>query len=247
MDLAAKGIAMPRKPRMYLPEVPCHVIQRGNNRAACFFAERDYHYYLECLGEACDRNAVAVHAYVLMTNHVHLLMTPEDAPGISRVMQSIGRRYVQYINKTYQRCGTLWESRHKASLVDAEPYLLSCYRYIELNPVAANMVNHPGDYPWSSYRHNAQGRPDERLTAHPLYQRLGSSHAERQGAYRELFSSALSPTEVHAIRTAARFSMPLGNDRFREQIQQALGRSVGQAKRGRPLSAGKPRATPGEN
>ena len=141
---------MPRKPRMYLPSVPCHVIQRGNNREASFFAHQDYLFYLNCLGEACNRYNVAVHAYVLMTNHVHLLMTPDDREGISRVMQSIGRRYVQYINKEYQRCGTLWESRHKASLVDAEQYLLTCYRYIELNPVVANMVKHPGVYAWSS-------------------------------------------------------------------------------------------------
>jgi putative transposase len=238
---------MPRKPRMYLPGVPCHVSQRGNNRAACFFAEQDYHFYLECLGEACDCNAVAVHAYVLMTNHVHLLMTPGDVPGISRVMQSIGRRYVQYVNKTYQRCGTLWESRHKASLVDAEPYLLSCYRYIELNPVAANMVNHPGDYRWSSYRHNAHGRPSGLIASHPVYERLGRSHAERQSNYRALFSTVLTKKEMHAIQTAARFSMPLGNDRFREQIERALGTSVGQAKRGRPSSAEKQYLDPAEN
>lgn len=111
---------MPRKPRMYLPGMPCHVIQRGNNRDACFYAEQDYQFYLECLLDACRRYHVAVHAYVLMTNHVHLLMTPEDSEGISRVMQSVGRRYVQYINFEYQRSGTLWEGRHKASLVEAE-------------------------------------------------------------------------------------------------------------------------------
>lgn len=137
---------MPRKQRMYLADVPAHVIQRGNNREACFYAEQDYLFYLDCLQNACERYQVAVHAYVLMTNHVHLLMTPATQEGISRVMQSLGRRYVQYINYEYRRTGTLWESRHKASLVDAENYLLTCYRYIELNPVRANMVNHPGDY-----------------------------------------------------------------------------------------------------
>ena len=162
---------MPRRPRLELAGVPLHIIQRGNNRSACFFADDDYRFYLEHLGQACIHQGIELHAYVLMTNHVHLLMTPEDQEGISRVMQSIGRRYVQYINKAYQRCGTLWESRHKASLVDAERYLLCCYRYIELNPVAANMVEHPGDYPWSSYCHNAFGHKNQIITQHDLYRR----------------------------------------------------------------------------
>ena len=137
---------MPRKPRMYLAGVPCHVVQRGNNRAACFFTDDDYAFYREVLADASRRYRVHVHAYVLMTNHVHLLLSPQTVDGVSRVMQSVGRRYVQYVNKRYRRCGTLWESRHKASLVDAERYLLACYRYIELNPVTASMVPHPGDY-----------------------------------------------------------------------------------------------------
>ena len=130
---------------MYLAGVPAHVIQRGNNRDACFFHEDDYRFYRQCLAEACRRYGVDLHAYVLMTNHTHLLMTPACPEGISRVMQSLGRRFVQYMNKTYRRTGTLWESRHKASLVDAERYLLACYRYIELNPVRAGMVEHPAD------------------------------------------------------------------------------------------------------
>lgn len=125
---------MSRKPRMYLAGVPCHVVQRGNNRDACFFADDDYRFYLDVLRGACCRYDVDVHAYVLMTNHVHLLLTPRAVEGVSRVMQSLGRRYVQYVNRAHRRCGTLWESRHKASLVDAEPYLLACYRYVELNP-----------------------------------------------------------------------------------------------------------------
>jgi len=131
---------MPRKPRVYLSGVPCHVIQRGNDRQPCFYSEEDYVFYLECLYDACKRYKVNLHAYVLMTNHVHLLVTPRVADGISRVMQSIGRRYVQYVNVTYKRSGTLWEGRHKSSLVDADNYLLSCYRYIEMNPVRAGMV-----------------------------------------------------------------------------------------------------------
>jgi len=141
-----KEFAMPRKPRMFIPGVPCHVIQRGNNRDVCFYCDDDYLFYLECLKSACKRYHVSVHAYILMTNHVHLLMQPEDEVGITRVMQSIGRRYVQYINRAYRRSGTLWEGRFKASIINAEEYLLACYRYIELNPVRANMVTHPANY-----------------------------------------------------------------------------------------------------
>ena len=142
---------MPRKQRMYLPGVPAHVVQRGNNRDACFFHEDDYRYYLAVLADELKRYRVSLHAYVLMTNHVHLLMTPTDETGISRVMQHVGRTYVLYINRTYRRTGTLWEGRHKASLVNAAEYLLSCYRDIELNPVRAGMVETPEAYPWSSY------------------------------------------------------------------------------------------------
>jgi putative transposase len=226
---------MPRKPRHYLPGVPCHVIQRGNNRAACFFDQQDYVFYLNCLDDACHRYHVAVHAYVLMTNHVHLLMTPDDKEGISRVMQSIGRRYVQYVNKKYQRCGTLWESRHKASLVDAERYLLTCYRYIEFNPVAANMVTNPADYRWSSYRLNAFGESNPIITSHDLYNRLGKTQEERHSRYRALFSTCLDKADIHVIRSAARFSMPVGDGKFKVKIERELGCSIGQAKRGRPV------------
>lgn len=225
---------MPRKPRMYLPGVPCHVIQRGNNRHPCFFDHQDYVYYMECLKEACSRYQVLVHAYVLMTNHIHLLMTPEDRTGISRVMQSIGRRYVQYINKAYQRTGTLWESRHKASLIDAERYLLTCYRYIELNPVTANMVRHPAEYPWSSYRCNALGEPNPVIENHELYRRLGVTRQERLEHYRALFSISLDKEAIRTLRTAAQCSMPAGDGKFRAQIERALGNAIGLTKSGRP-------------
>ena len=229
---------MPRKPRMYMAGVPCHVIQRGNNREACFFADDDYQFYLDCLKDACERYKVSCHAYVLMTNHSHLLLTPMDAEGISKVMQSLGRRYVQYINNSYNRCGTLWESRHKASLVDAENYLLSCYRYIELNPVSAEMVKHPGDYRWSSYHFNAYGHRNNLITPHPVYMAISLDRDCRLRCYRELFNRTLSKDLVHKIRNAANFSMPLGNNRFKDQIQRALNRNIGFAKRGRPLGKG---------
>jgi len=226
---------MPRKPRMYLQGIPCHIIQRGNNRNPCFFTEHDYRFYLYQLGDACLRYEVQLHAYVLMTNHSHLLMTPSDEFGISKVMQSLGRRYVQYINKTYCRTGTLWEGRHKSHVIQADNYLLACYRYIELNPVRAAMTQHPADYVWSSYRANAQGERNSYLTAHRLYLGLGTTAESREKRYRTLFATELDENLVHDIRTAARFSTPLGNTSFVEQIEHATGNKAGQAKRGRPL------------
>ena len=209
------------------------MIQRGNNRSVCFLSEEDYQAYLEYLYDACLRYAVNMHAYVLMTNHTHLLMTPQCKDGISLVMQSLGRRYVQYINHQYRWSGTLWEGRHKSSLVQAEPYLLACYRYIELNPVRACMVDHPGEYRWSSYHANAVGAADKRITRHDLYDALGQTAESRQYTYRELFTNALDKDIVHAIRASAQFSMPLGHSRFKEEIEQALKRKLGYAKRGR--------------
>jgi len=225
---------MPRKPRLYLPDVPVHLVQRGNNRNACFFADEDYHFYLDCLGRGLRRFGVRLHAYVLMTNHVHLLLTPVDETGISRLMQHLGRQYVGYINKTYRRTGTLWEGRHKASLVQADTYLFTCMRYIELNPVTAGMVETPEQYPWSSYRHNAWGEPDELICQPPLYQALGSSHAERRLAYREFFRHQIPESDVQELRECLIYSYPLGNDRFSEQIEAMQGRRVGMRKPGRP-------------
>lgn len=225
---------MPRKPRMYMAGMPCHVIQRGNNRDACFFSEQDYLFYLDCLEDACRRYKVSVHAYVLMTHHIHFLMTPSDAEGVSRVMQSLGRRYVQYVNKEYQRSGTLWEGRHKASIVSAEDYLLICMRYIELNPVRAGMVSHPGEYLWSSYGVNAQGEERAMVEPHEVILGLGNNQHERMHQYPSLFKAQLNECDIHAIRKATEYSVPLGNERFTQQIEKALGRSVGYARRGSP-------------
>jgi REP-associated tyrosine transposase len=225
---------MPRKPRNYLSGIPAHVVQRGNNRNACFFTEDDYLFYLECLRAGLRRYAVKLHAYVLMTNHVHLLLTPSDETGISRLLQHIGRLYVLYVNKTYRRSGTLWEGRHKSSLVDAEHYLLACYRYIEMNPVAAGMIETPDQYRWSSYAWHAWGKPDRLITDHELYKRLGLDPKARQLAYRGLFQYHLAEKDVHAIRESLAYNYPLGNNRFREQIEATLGRGIGQKQRGRP-------------
>ena len=227
---------MPRRPRFNLPELPQHIVQRGNNRQVTFVADGDYSFYRECVKDAADKYGCDIHAYVLMTNHVHLLATPHKRDSISRMMQSIGRRYVQYVNFTYKRSGTLWEGRHKTSLVDTEQYLLLCYRYIEMNPVRARIVEHPADYPWSSYRANAEGKPEMLLREHGKFLELGRTEAERQTAYRELFRYELDPGLIDEIRISTNLGLVIGNDRFKEEIASMLKRSVTPSKRGRPFN-----------
>ena len=229
---------MPRRPRLNLARVPLHVIQRGNNRQACFFAEEDYRFYLYWLGKGAQKYGCAIHAYVLMTNHVHLLLSPQGKTSVSSLMQSVGRRYVQYVNRIYKRSGTLWEGRYKASLVHAEEYLLLCQRYIELNPVRAGMVPDPGAYPWSSYRSHGLGGRDALIRDHELYLALGAKANERQRAYRDLFRSELDEDALTQIRKAASRELVLGNERFRQEIEQALGKRVEPRKRGRRKGMG---------
>lgn len=228
---------MPRKTRMYVPGVPAHVVQRGNNREPCFFAQADYGFYLSALMDALERYEVELHAYVLMTNHVHLLMTPKHAEGISRVMQHVGRLYVRHVNETYVRTGTLWEGRHKASLIEAEDYLLSCYRYIELNPVRAGMVLSPDEYAWSSYRWHAWGQEDSLIVDHPIYLAMSPDAAQRQKNYRALFEAYVATDVLEVMRDALTANYPIGNSRFKERIMQELGRSIGQNRRGRPAKS----------
>ncbi len=230
---------MPRRPRVILPNVPQHIIQRGNNRQACFYADEDYLSYLEWLKEYSEKTDCKIHAYVLMTNHVHLLVSTDKAEAVGAMMKALGQRYVQYINKMYKRTGTLWEGRYKSCPTQAETYLLACQRYIELNPVRANIVNHPAEYRWSSYAVNAQGAKPERgdgeiVTPHPLYQALGADDASRQAAYRELFRYQLDIGVVDEIRKATNGNYALGNALFVQQIEEALGRRVTAGKAGRP-------------
>lgn len=227
---------MPRRPRIKLAEVPQHVVQRGINREPCFFAEEDYHCYLHWLQKSAADWGCAIHAYVLMTNHVHLLVTPANPDGIAKMMQSIGRRYVQYINRSYRRTGSLWEGRFKSSLVQAEEYLLTCMRYIELNSVRANMVNDPSQYRWSSYRHNGLGQVDERITPHPLYLSLDKDEAMRLAEYRGLFRSQLDEEALSDIRLALAQGQPLGSERFAEAMCAAVGVRRARSKPGRPAS-----------
>ena len=209
---------MSRKPRFQLVGVPQHVIQRGNNRESCFHGAEDCQRYLNDLHEAARRNGCRLHAYVLMTNHVHLLVTPMQEHGMPHLMQDLGRKYVRYINHTYRRTGTLWEGRYKSSLIDSDAYLLTCMRYIELNPVRARMVEHPGEYRWSSYAANAQGQANPLLSAHPLYEGLGSEPETRRHAYRELFRHHMGNDLLHAIREALNQELVLGRDDFKDRI-----------------------------
>jgi putative transposase len=201
---------MPRPRRVVLPSVPLHIIQRGNNRIPCFASRNDYLAYLDMLRECAFDCGCAVHAYVLMSNHVHLLLSPDDDDGASTMMQRLGRRYVLYFNRRHARTGTLWEGRFRSSLVQDERYLMVCHRYIELNPVRACMVDSPSDYPWSSHRANAFGQQDSLLTPHSLYTRLGGDAMTRQAAYQHLFNEALSNETLDQLRQAGNGNRPLG-------------------------------------
>ncbi len=225
---------MARQTRYDLPGVPQHVIQRGNNRCVTFAAPEDYGFYLDCLSASARSFGCDIHAFVLMTNHVHLLATPRVAGGVSKMMQSIGRRYVRYFNQAYKRTGTLWEGRYKATLIDSETYLLACSRYIELNPVRAKMVEAPGDYPWSSFAAHALGKPLGLLSFHPLYLRLGATPRDRQSAYLALFDQALGSEMLGNIRDATNKGWALGGKRFKEEVAGLTGRRVVPVPRGRP-------------
>jgi putative transposase len=222
---------MPRRARLSLPGIPWHIIQRGNNRSVCFHAEEDYYFYIYHLAELAARFGCAIHAYVLMTNHVHLLLTPEKANSVALLMKNLGQRYVQYVNRVYRRSGTLWEGRFRSCLTQNDDYVLACYRYIELNPVRAAMVRHPRDYRWSSYSGNAEGKNDPLLTPHEQFLRLGRSDPARRESYRALFKAHLDEPLVDQIRQATNGNHALGNARFQEEIEAALGP---RAKRGAP-------------
>ena len=225
---------MPRKPRFFLPDMPVHVVQRGHSRQPVFLEDNDYCVYLGWLKEAAERYVCSIHAYVLMTNHIHILVTPEDKQGISLMMQYLGRRYVPYSNKIYGTSGSIWEGRFKSSLVSDDQYLFTCMRYIELNPVRSGMVRLPGQYAWSSYRANAQGKMNELITPHPLYDQLGKTKQCRLDAYKGLFKGHVDEEELVSIRNAWQTGTPLGNDRFKDLIERKLKCKVGQDRRGRP-------------
>ena len=226
---------MPRRARLAVEGIPWHIIQRGNNRTACFYCADDYLRYLKDLAEQAAKYGCDIHAYCLMTNHVHLLITPMRQDGAGLMMKHLGQRYVQYINRTYRRSGTLWEGRFKSCLAQSDHYVLACYRYIELNPVRAGMVEHPADYPWSSYPFNGQGMANALLSQHPLYRALGQSNGERCRRYRELFQAHLEPELIDKIRQATNGNYVLGDARFNAEIEAMLQCRVTPGKAGRPV------------
>ena len=203
-----------------------HIVQRGNNRSASFRSARDRRVYLLVLFEALRRSRCLLHTYALMRNHVHLLLTPTDGRGPSRLMQRVGRRYVRYFNRRYGRTGTLWEGRFRSSLVDSERYFLTCSRYIELNPVRAGIVSAPELFRWSSYRHNALGEDDRLITPHALYRALGERDEIRRAAYRALFRHAIPECELQSIRRAVRSGTVLRGERLGPALEPALRRII---------------------
>lgn len=229
---------MPRKRRFFVQGFPVHIVQRGNNRQAIFFEDADYELYLSLLSAARDRFGCDIHAYVLMTNHTHILATPWDDISIGKMMQYVGRHYVPYVNQKYCRTGTLWEGRYKATTVETSSYLLACYRYIELNPVRAGMVQHSGEYRWSSYRRNGLQLENGLITPHPEYDGLGGDAEERSSSYRRLFEEVISERELDLLRTYTQSGTPLGHSKFKDQIEAALSVKTGQPRRGRPKSSG---------
>lgn len=225
---------MTRRRRVSWPGIAQHLIQRGNNRQICFADEHDMLTFGQWLCDYSSEHGVAIHAWVFMSNHVHILATPQEHNSIALMMQALGRRYVRYFNSRHRRTGTLWEGRYRSCLVDSDEYLLQCQRYIELNPVRAAMVSAPGQYRWSSYRAHAHGKASTLTTPHPLYLGLGNTPIERQAAYRALFCEQLPAPLVEDISKATLSGLALGNDKFRQQIQQLTGQSVTPGQPGRP-------------
>lgn len=228
---------MARQPRLHLPGVPTHVVQRGNDRQDCFVDADDRRFYLACLAAAAAVNQCEIHAYALMTNHVHLLVTAGTPCGLSRMMQSVGRRYVWRFNAVRSRSGTLWEGRFRSSLVDSERYLLECHRYIELNPVRAGIVTDPQDYPWSSFRHHALGDHDPILVDHDEYLRIGPTRDARLDAYTRFVRDAMPVKLLDEIRYALNKNRALGGEAFVASIERKLGRCSRPREPGRPAGS----------
>lgn len=227
-------MAMARLPRLVVPHQPHHVIQRGNNRQAIFHDDDDYRAFLRWLREAARHFKVAVHAYVLMPNHVHLLVSPADEAGLGKMMQWIGRYYVPYFNHKYQRTGTLWQGRYRATVIDAESYFMTCSRYIELNPLRAGLVADPAAYPWSSCAHHIGLSHDAHITEHSLYWSLGNTPFQREAAYKELLEQALTIDEMQSLQDATYKGWALGSARFKAGLERQVQRRVQPGKRGRP-------------
>jgi putative transposase len=225
---------MARLPRLSAPGLPHHLIQRGNNRQTIFVDEVDCTFYLRELAELAVAHGLAIHAYVLMPNHVHLVGTPAEPDTLPRLMQAMGRRYVRRFNDRHRRTGTLWEGRYRSTVVETDRYLLACMRYVELNPVRAGLVGEPGEYRWSSYGHQLGLRTDPLITEHAVYWSLGNTPFERQLAYRRLFERGTPSDELVSIRLAIHRGWALGDLAFAEHLAERAGRRVAAVRRGRP-------------
>ena len=234
---------MARQPRLIVPDIALHIVQRGVDRQDCFREETDRLVYLSLLGELSAENRCAVHAYCLMTNHVHLLLTPSTEDGPSVLMRKIGQRYVPYFNRRYERTGTLWEGRFKSCLVDSGRYVIGCHRYIECNPVRAGIVGHPGAYRWSSYEANVGNADNPLLTPHAEYLALGLDCGASRAAYRGLFDEALAPSLLKEIRHATHGGYPLVGDALKRQLAKQARRTLAPGKPGPPRKAAEPAAS----
>jgi putative transposase len=228
---------MPRIARLSLPDVAVHVIQRGNNRSVCFPSERDFAHYLHLLRRFSAVNGCAVHAYCLMPNHTHLLLTPQLPGSCAALMKQLGQLHAQHINASYKRTGTVWEGRFKSCLVQSQSYVLACYRYIELNPVRAGLVSQPSQYRWSSFMTNGAGVPDPMISPHPEYLALAKTWMARLKSYVALFGTGPDEGVQDQIRMATRGGFALGDERFRKTLSEQLGRRVVPRKAGRPKAA----------
>lgn len=228
---------MARLPRLVVPQQAHHLIQRGHNRQSVFRDDQDRRKYLETLREVASIHHVALHAYVLMSNHVHLLVTPEEPDGLSRMMQAQGRRFVAWFNKRHGNIGTLWEGRFRATVIESERYLLTCMRYIDSNPVRAGLVAQCREYLWSSHAHYIGARTDPLITEHPLFWALGNTPFERDAAYQDLFEADISPSDLAALTESALKGWPLGSSEFLLKLAAQTDRRLQVAKRGRPAVA----------
>lgn len=229
---------MARLPRLFIPNQPQHVILRGNNRQSIFVDDDDRRIFHDRLREASRAHGLAIHAWCMMPNHLHLLVTPGDERSLPVTLQAVGRFYVLYFNRRHERTGTLWEGRYRATVIEADRYLLTASRYIELNPVRAGLVDAPGNYAWSSYNHHVGLTVDSLVTDHALYWALGNTPFERQRTYAEGFAQSISATDLHALRTATQKGWLLGSPEYQARMALAANRRVSPLMRGRPRKAG---------
>lgn len=225
---------MARLPRYNIVNQPQHIIQRGSSGQQVFFDTQDYQYFHDCLDTAAYNYGLKIHAFVLMPDHVHVLATPGSSDSIARTIQSIGRNYVQYFNECNHSVGTIWEGRYRATVIDAKQYMLTCSRYIELNPVRAGLVKNPKEYPWSSYSYNTSSRPNEMISPHRQYLKLGNNDRERAQAYRALFRQNIDTDTIQTITDATLKGWALGDARFATKIEKLCGRRATQLAKGRP-------------